>query len=121
MRRSDRGSEYTAARSQELCRCLGVVQSMGGVGRAALDNAAAEAFNSTLKVEYVHRHRFHTRAEARLKIATWVAEVYDTARRHSADDGLPPTPFERHMIEKRQASPAPRALHGRPGGESAHL
>ncbi|WP_162794607.1 IS3 family transposase [Nonomuraea lactucae] len=47
---SDRGSEYTAARYQELCRRLGVVQSMGRVG-CALDNAAAEALNSTLKVE----------------------------------------------------------------------
>ncbi|MEU3163943.1 DDE-type integrase/transposase/recombinase [Streptosporangium sp. NPDC006930] len=45
---SDRGSEYTAARYQDLCRRLGVVQSMGRVG-CALDNAAAEAFNSTLK------------------------------------------------------------------------
>ncbi|MEV4072013.1 IS3 family transposase [Nonomuraea fuscirosea] len=102
---SDRGSEYTAARHQELCRRLGVVQSMGRVG-CALDNAAAEAFNSTLKVEYVHRHRFRTRAEARLKIATWIADFYNTTRRHSANDGLPPITFERHMIEKRHASSA---------------
>jgi transposase InsO family protein len=102
---SDRGSEYTAARYQELCRRLGVVQSMGRVG-CALDNAAAEAFNSTLKVEYAHRHRFRTRAEARLKIATWIADFYNTTRRHSANDGLPPTTFERHMIEKRHASSA---------------
>ncbi|MCP2353693.1 transposase InsO family protein [Nonomuraea thailandensis] len=102
---SDRGSEYTAARYQELCRRLGVVQSMGRVG-CALDNAAAEAFNSTLKVEYVHRHRFRTRAEARLKIATWIADFYNTTRRHSANDGLPPITFERLMIEKRQASSA---------------
>ncbi|MFF4625710.1 hypothetical protein [Nonomuraea jabiensis] len=53
----------------DQCQRLGVIQSMGRVG-CALDNAAAEAFYSTLKVEYVHRHRFRTRAEARLKIAT---------------------------------------------------
>ncbi|WP_431934575.1 IS3 family transposase [Nonomuraea jabiensis] len=102
---SDRGSEYTAARYQELCQRLGVVRSMGRVG-CALDNAAAEAFNSTLKVEYVHRHRFHTRAEARLKIATWIADFYNTTRRHSANEGLAPITFERHMIEKRRASSA---------------
>ncbi|MGW4961480.1 IS3 family transposase [Nonomuraea sp. NPDC004186] len=100
---SDRGSEYTAARYQDLCRRLGVVQSMGRVG-CALDNAAAEALNSTLKVEYVHRHRFRTRAEARLKIATWIADFYNITRRHSANDGLAPVTFERHMIEKRKAS-----------------
>ncbi|TMR36920.1 integrase core domain-containing protein [Nonomuraea zeae] len=105
LRRLIESEEYTAAHHQELCRRLGVIQSMGRVG-CALDNAAAEAFNSTLKVEYVHRHRFRTRAEARLKIATWIADFYNTTRRHSANDGLPPVTFERHMIEKRQASSA---------------
>ncbi|MFC6581443.1 IS3 family transposase [Planomonospora parontospora] len=102
---SDRGSEYTAARYRAECRKHGVVQSMGRVG-CALDNAAAESFNSTVKVEFVHRHRFRTRAEARLKIATWIADFYNVRRRHSANDGLPPVTFERQMIEKRQASTA---------------
>ncbi|GAT69511.1 integrase [Planomonospora sphaerica] len=102
---SDRGSEYTAAAYQAACRRSGVVQSMGRVG-CALDNAAAEAFNSTLKVEFVHRHRFRTRAEARLRIATWIAGFYNTGRRHSANDGLPPVAFERQVIEERQASSA---------------
>ncbi|WP_431900342.1 integrase core domain-containing protein [Nonomuraea sp. bgisy101] len=80
---------------------------LGDAGaRRVLDNAAAEALNSTIKVEYVHRHRFRTRAEARLKIATWIADFYNTTRRHSANDGLAPITFERHMIEKRKASSA---------------
>jgi putative transposase len=59
-----------------------------------------------VKVQFVHRHRFNTRAEARLKIATWIADVYNVKRRHSANDGLPPVTFEGLMIEKRQASTA---------------
>jgi putative transposase len=70
---SDRGSEYTAQAYETACRRLEVVQSMGRVG-SALDNAVSEAFNSTIKVEYIHRHRFRTRAEARLKIATWIVD-----------------------------------------------
>ncbi|MET9915417.1 hypothetical protein ABZZ74_54105, partial [Streptomyces sp. NPDC006476] len=31
-------------------------------------NAVSEAFNSVLKVEYVHRHTFRTRTEARIRI-----------------------------------------------------
>jgi transposase InsO family protein len=54
--------------------------------------------------EFVYRHHFRTRAEARLKIATWVTDFYNTRRRHSANDRLPPVTFERQMIEKRQAS-----------------
>jgi putative transposase len=102
---SDRGSAYTAVRCQAECRRHGVVQSMGRVG-CALDNAAAESFTSTLKVEYVYRHRFRTRAEARLKIAAWITDFYNVRRRHSANDGLSPVTFERQMIEKRRASTA---------------
>ncbi|MDK1345333.1 integrase core domain-containing protein [Streptomyces sp. 378] len=61
---------------------------MGRVG-SALDNAAAESFNSLIKVEYIHRRQFATRTEARLKIATWITGFYNPRRRHSAAGGLP--------------------------------
>jgi transposase InsO family protein len=102
---SDRGSEYTAETFEKACRRLQVIQSMGRVG-SALDNAASEAFNSTIKVEYIHRHRFRTRAEARLKIATWIVDFYNARRRHSACDGLSPIDYERYMAEARGATAA---------------
>jgi putative transposase len=102
---TDRGSEYTAAKTAAACRALGVIQSMGRVG-CALDNAAAEAFNSTLKVEFAHRQTFTTQAEARIKISTWIADFYNTSRRHTANDGLAPITFERRMAEARRASTA---------------
>ncbi|WP_405600372.1 integrase core domain-containing protein [Streptomyces sp. NBC_01410] len=82
------------------CDRLGVVQSMGRVG-SCFDNAAAEAFNSTVKTEYVHRHRFTTRAEARIKIATWIADFYNTKRRHTRAGGLPPVEFEQKIRQQR--------------------
>jgi putative transposase len=97
---TDRGSEYTSEAFQQLCGRWGVVQSMGRVG-SALDNAAAESFHSVLKVEYVHRHTFATRPEARLKTATWIADFYNTKRRHSAAGGKPPVEFERIIQEAR--------------------
>ncbi len=96
-------AEYTSEAYNTLCDRLGVVQSMGRVG-SALDNAAAESFNSLLKVEYIHRHRFATRTEARLKIATWITGFYNQRRRHSAAGGLPPTEFERTITEARKKS-----------------
>ncbi|MFG2305449.1 integrase core domain-containing protein [Actinacidiphila glaucinigra] len=93
-------AEYTSQAHNDLCDRLSVVQSMGRVG-SALDNAAAESFNSLIKVEYIHRNRFATRAEARLKIATWIADFYNTRRRHSAARGLPPAEFERIIREAR--------------------
>ena len=95
---SDRGGEYTGEVFETACRALGVKQSMGRVG-SALDNAVSESFNSTIKVEYIHRQRFATRAEARYKIATWIVEFYNPRRRHSACEGMSPINYERRMAE----------------------
>lgn len=97
---SDRGSEYCSAAYNNLCDRLGIVQSMGRVG-SALDKAVAGSFHSTIKVEYIHRHRFATRTEARLKIATWITGFYNTRRRHSEAGGLPPVQFERNISKGR--------------------
>ncbi|MFD0888276.1 transposase [Streptosporangium algeriense] len=101
---TDRGSECTAARLQAACRHRGVVRSMGRVG-CAPGNAPAESFNSTLKVEFAYRHRFAIRAEARLRIATWIADFY-TTRRHSVADGLPPIVYEQRITAARAATAA---------------
>ncbi|MET9880688.1 IS3 family transposase [Actinacidiphila glaucinigra] len=90
---SDRGSEYVSRRFKRACRRLGVTQSMGRVG-SCFDNAISEAFNSVLKVEYVHRHTFATRTEARLKIATWITGFYNTHRLHSVCGYRSPIDYE---------------------------
>jgi transposase InsO family protein len=78
----------------------GVIQSMARVG-SALDNAVAEAFNSTIKVEYIHRHHFGTRDEARTKISAWITGFYNPRRRHSACGGMSPIDYERYIAEAR--------------------
>lgn len=100
---SDRGAEYTSEQFGLACARMGVVQSMGRVA-SALDNAVSESFNSVLKVEYVCRHTFATRAEARLRIATWITGFYNTRRRHSAAAGHPPAVFEQTMADARTRS-----------------
>jgi transposase InsO family protein len=102
---SDRGSEYTSEAYETACGKLGVLQSMGRVG-SALDNAAAEAFNSTVKVEYIHRHRFTTRTEARIKISTWIVDFYNLRRRHSACEGMSPIDYEHFIAEARKGQAA---------------
>ncbi|MFF7191082.1 IS3 family transposase [Streptomyces sp. NPDC008222] len=97
---SDRGSEYQSRRFRQACRRLGVTQSMGRVG-SCFDNAVSEAFNSVLKVEYVHRRTFTTRTEARLKIATWITGFYNTSRLHSVCGYRSPIDYE----QDHQADP----------------
>jgi putative transposase len=100
---SDHGAQYSAKTFAGLCARLGVTQSMGRVG-SALDNAMAEALNSTLKVEYVHRQRFATRAEARTKIVTWITEFYNPRRRHSACGWQSPIEFEHGTATPAEAA-----------------
>ncbi|MFD7409794.1 IS3 family transposase [Streptomyces sp. NPDC059866] len=90
---TDRGSEYASRKFRRACRKLGVFQSMGRVG-SCFDNAVSEAFNSVLKVEYVHRHAFATRAEARIRIATWITDFYNGRRLHSVCGFKSPIDYE---------------------------
>ncbi|MCX4530104.1 IS3 family transposase [Streptomyces sp. NBC_00841] len=91
---SDRGSEYGSRKFTRACRRLGITRSMGRAG-PCFDSAVSEAFNSVLKVEYVHRHTFRTRAEARIRIATWITGFYNTLRLHSVCDFKIPIDCER--------------------------
>ncbi|WP_258311351.1 integrase core domain-containing protein [Streptomyces sp. NWU49] len=86
-------TEYHSRRFCHACRRLGVTQSMGRVG-SCFDNAVSEAFNSVLKGEYVQRHTFATRTEARLRIATWITGFYNTHRLHSVCGYRSPTDYE---------------------------
>ena len=77
---------------------------MGRTG-SCLDNAVAESFFATLKVELVNRRRFRTRAQARTAIFAWIA-WYNHRRRHSSNDYLPPVEWERrHAPTGSIASP----------------
>lgn len=96
---SDHGAEYTAGTYQRLCRRFGITQSMGRVG-SALDNAAAESFNSTLEHELLSRRRFATKAEARREVATWIDGFYNRVRRHSSIQMRSPLDYERHLAER---------------------
>ncbi|MFF5181983.1 IS3 family transposase [Micromonospora sp. NPDC000316] len=102
---SDRGSEYCSADFARACARWKVRQSMGRVG-SCFDNAVAEATFSTIKVEYVHRHQFRTRTEARLKIATWITDFYNRRRRHSVCDGRSPIDYERSEARALEAQAA---------------
>jgi putative transposase len=101
----DRGSEYTSATFRAACRELGVLQSSSRTG-SCLDNAVAESFFATLKVELVHRLHFATRADARRAIFAWVHR-YNCRRRHSTIGMIPPALYEQ---QHRQTRPLPSTV-----------
>jgi len=101
---TDRGSEYTSAACIDACQRLGLRRSMGRTG-SCLDNAVAESWFATLKVELVDRHHYRTRAEARVSIFAWIA-WYNRRRLHSTNDYLPPIEWEQqHRINHPLPSP----------------
>jgi len=89
---SDKGGEYTGDVFTNACRALEITQSMGRVG-SALDNAAAESFNSTLEHELLSRRRFETKEQARREVAAFI-DRYNHQRRHSSCEMKPPVAFE---------------------------
>jgi putative transposase len=79
---SDRGSNYTSAEFARVLEELGIRQSVGRTG-ICFDNALAESFNGTLKVELAHRTAYPTREKARNDIARWIELRYNQTRLHS--------------------------------------
>jgi putative transposase len=79
---SDRGSNYTSAEFAGVLEGLGIRQSVGRTG-ICYDNALAESWNGTLKVELVHRTAYPTRDQAYADIARWIELRYNQTRLHS--------------------------------------
>lgn len=80
---SDRGVQYASGAYRDLMAEHGLVASMSRRGNC-YDNAAMEAFWSSLKNELVHRRRFLTRNEARTAIFDYIESFYNRTRLHSA-------------------------------------
>ena len=75
-----------------------------GWGRA-FDNAAAEAFFSSLEWEVLSRNDFGDTIQARAVVIDWCYTFYNHQRRHSAADGLSPVNYEiRENRQKPQAA-----------------
>ena len=100
---TDRGSTYTANSFTTLCRQLGVRQSMGRVG-SCFDNAAAEAFFSSLEWEVLSRHEFKNTGQAQAVVLDWCYGFYNNDRRHSSAGMMSPINYENTAVPDREAA-----------------
>ena len=94
---SDRGVQYAANDFKALLTQQEFVGSMSKKGDC-WDNAVAESFFHTLKVELIHRIKFRTREEAKAKIFEYVEMYYNTKRSHSTLGYLSPFEYEKQKI-----------------------
>ena len=100
---SDRGSQYASMEYQDALRQYGVQCSMSRRGNC-WDNAVAESFFSTLKVELVHDEHFASRAHAEAAIREYVERFYNVERLHSALGYVSPIEFELMAQVRRPAA-----------------
>ena len=90
---SDQGTQYTSAAYQALLETHGLRCSMSRAGNC-WDNAVAESFFHSLKVERVDDHQYVTRAEAEHDLADYIERFYNRQRRHSTLGYLSPVMYE---------------------------
>jgi putative transposase len=96
---SDRGSQYAAQLYRDTLAASGLVGSMGRKGNP-YDNAKAESFMKTLKVEAVYPMAFETFDDIVDHLPHFIEETYNKRRLHSSLGYLSPQQFEDQPIQK---------------------
>lgn len=94
---SDRGSQYCSIRYQALLAQHKLICSMSAKGNC-YDNACAESFFHTLKVEVIHGERFITRDDMRKTLFEYIEVDYNRSRRHSSNGQISPEAFEAKLV-----------------------
>ena len=95
---SDRGVQYACGDYKTLLAAHRIRSSMSRVGNP-YDNAKAERFMRTLKEEEVDGRAYRDANLARTRIGTFIEEVYNRHRLHSALGYRPPAEFEQLLVQ----------------------
>ena len=96
---SDRGSQYTSRCWARRLKSLKIRPSMGAIGYC-YDNAAMEAFWSTLKTEALpETGRFASKSNAKTELFYYIEVFYNRKRLHSSLDYRSPEEFEQQLYQ----------------------
>jgi putative transposase len=99
---SDRGVQYASGEYTGLLKEKGILISMSRRGNP-YDNAKAESFMKTLKMEEVYLYDYEDQAEARSRIGYFLEDVYNQKRLHSSPGYVPPAEFEQSLLQPQPA------------------
>jgi transposase InsO family protein len=101
---SDRGVQYACGDYVKRLEAAGITISMSRPGNP-WDNAWAESYMKTLKVEEEDGRRYRNFAHAVSMIGSFIEEMYNEQRLHSALDYLSPVEFEAGIARAGLAVP----------------
>lgn len=90
---SDRGTQYTSREFDRYCQDNNIRRSLGKTG-ICYDNAVAESFFATYKKELIHTRPWPDLKRLRDQSNDWIANYYNTIRRHSTLGYLTPAEYE---------------------------
>ena len=94
---SDQGIQYASEEFRKKLSGCKMIQSMSRKGDC-WDNACAESFFSTIKIEEIFQCTYRTREEARTRIFEYIAVFYNRQRIHSTLDYMSPQEYENQRI-----------------------
>ncbi len=114
---SDRGVQYACADYTARLAEHGIQPSMSRVG-SPYDNAKAESFMKTLKQEEVDGRAYRDANDARRSIGSFLEEVYNRQRLHSALAYLSPTEFEAILRPEALAAATAPGVELQPAGDA---
>jgi putative transposase len=93
---TDRGCQYASSDFRNAVAAANGIQSMSAKGNP-YDNACAETFFKSLKVECIGRHRFATRQQAEQAVARYML-FYNRKRIHASLGYVAPADFEDMLL-----------------------
>mgnify|MGYP002510809168 FL=1 len=98
---SDQGGQYTGRQFRNLLHNYGVTQSFSTPG-VPYDNAPMESFFASLKVEEIHRYRYHGISDLAASLKEYL-EFYNHKRPHSSIGNQTPAQAEEIYFKKQNA------------------
>lgn len=96
---SDQGGQYTGRQFRSLLHNCGVTQSFSTPG-VPYDNAPMESFFASLKVEEIHRYRYHGISDLAASLKEYL-EFYNHKRPHSSIGNQTPAQAEEIYFKKQ--------------------
>ena len=113
---SDRGSQYASHDYRDALDQAGITCSMSRRGDC-WDNAVAESFFGTLKMELLYELPLQTRSATRSAVADYIETFYNVRRRHSSLDYRSPLEFELKNGERGGSAPVPPVMNDQGRGQ----